>query len=116
MGAGRPEAGDENAFYEGAPLSGINANASSAMTYIAHNLVGSPWDRFMALDITLWVIGTTQAFLGGTARIAYAMGTDRLLPSQFGKINHAFRTPAFGTVVFGVLTLIMTWLYVFSSS
>lgn len=100
----------------GAPLRGINANASSAMTYIAHNLVGSPWDKFMALAITLSVIGTTQAFLVGTARIAYAMGTDRLLPSQFGKINHTFRTPAFGTIVFGVLTLIMTWLYVFSSS
>jgi amino acid transporter len=100
----------------GAPLSGINANASSAMTYIANNLVGSPGDKFMALAITLSVIGTTQAFLVGTARIAYSMGTDRLLPAQFGKVNQKFRTPAFGTIVFGVLTLVMTWLYVFSSS
>lgn len=104
------------ALQGGAPLSGINANAASAMTYIAHHLVGSPWDKFMALAITLSVIGTTQAFLVGTARIAYAMGTDRLLPRQFGKVHPVFRTPVFGTIVFGVLTLIMTWLYVFSSS
>jgi amino acid transporter len=104
------------ALQGGAPLNGINANAASAMTYIAHHLVGSPWDKFMALAITLSVIGTTQAFLVGTARIAYAMGTDRLLPRQFGKVHQAFRTPVFGTVVFGVLTLMMTWLYVFSSS
>lgn len=99
-----------------APLSGISANAASAMTYIAHHLVGSPWDKFMAFAITLSVIGTTQAFLVGTARIAYSMGTDRLLPRQFGKVHPVFRTPVFGTIVFGILTLIMTWLYVFSSS
>jgi amino acid transporter len=104
------------ALQGGAPLSGINANAASAMTFIAHHLVGSPWDKFMALAITLSVIGTTQAFLVGTARIAYAMGTDRLLPRQFGKVHQVFRTPVFGTVVFGALTLLMTWLYVFSSS
>jgi amino acid transporter len=100
----------------GAPKGAINAHADSAMTFIARQLVGSPWDKFMALAITLSVIGTTQAFLVGTARIAYSMGTDKLLPKMFGTVHRGFRTPAFGTVVFGLLTLIMTWMYVFSSS
>lgn len=100
----------------GAGKGAIDAHADSAMTFIAHRLVGSPWDKFMALAITLSVIGTTQAFLVGTARIAYSMGTDRLLPRPFGTVHRAFRTPAFGTIVFGLITLVMTWLYVFSST
>ncbi len=99
-----------------APKGAINAHADNAMTFIAHQLVGGPWDKFMALAITLSVIGTTQAFLVGTARIAYSMGSDRLIPRRFGSVHPSYRTPAFGTVVFGVITIAMTWMYVYSSS
>jgi amino acid transporter len=99
-----------------ASAAAISAHEANAMTYIAHQLVGGPWDKFMAFAITLSVIGTTQAFLVGTARIAYSMGTDKLLPKMFGSVHPRYRTPAYGTVVFGVITLVMTWLYVYSSS
>jgi len=44
------------------------------------------------------------------------MGTDRLLPQMFGWVHPKYRTPAVGTVIFGLITLIMTWLYIYSSS
>jgi amino acid transporter len=94
----------------------MEAHSSSALVFAAHQLAGSPWDKFMAFAISLSVIGTTQAFLIGSARIAYAMGSDHVIPKVFGKIKQPFQTPAFGTLVFGVLTIVMTWLYVFSSS
>jgi len=94
----------------------MEANSSSALVFAANQLVGSPWDKFMALAISLSVIGTTQAFLIGTARIAYSMGSDHVIAKRFGTVSRRFRTPAFGTAVFGILTIIITWLYVFSSS
>jgi amino acid transporter len=94
----------------------INNHSDNAMTFIAHQLAGGPWDKFMAFAIVLSVIGTTQAFLVGTARIAYSMGTDRLLPKLFGNINHRYRTPALGTAIFGLVTVLVTLLYVYSSS
>ena len=99
-----------------APKDAIVAHQENAMTFIANQLVGSPWDKFMALAITLSVIGTTQAFLVGTARIAYSMGSDNLLPRFFGTVHPRYRTPAAGTILFAVLTLVMTWLYIYSSS
>jgi len=99
-----------------APKGAINAHSDNAMTFIAKQLVGSPGDKFMALAIVLSVIGTTQAFLVGTARIAYSMGSDRLLPKFFGAIHPRFRTPAWGTILFGVITVGVTILYVYSSS
>jgi amino acid transporter len=99
-----------------ASMAKVNANAATVMPFMARTLVGTPWDKVMAFAITLSIIGTTQAFLVGTARIAYAMGTDKLLPQKFGTVHSGFRTPVFATVVFGSLTVIATWLYVYSSS
>jgi amino acid transporter len=99
-----------------APQDAISAHEENAMTYIANQLVGGPWDKFMAFAITLSVIGTTQAFLVGTARIAYSMGSDNLLPRFFGTVHPRFRTPAAGTILFASLTLVITWLYIYSSS
>lgn len=94
----------------------VQAHDDSALIYIAGQLVSSPWDKFMALAIALSVLGTTQAFLISSARISYAMGSDRVLPKAFGSISDRHRTPAFATIFFGALTIVITWLYVFSSS
>jgi amino acid transporter len=93
----------------------IQAHGDSALIYIAGQLVSSPWDQLMAVAIALSVLGTTQAFLMSAARISYAMGADRVLPPAFGKVGR-HNTPAFATIFFGLLTIGMTWLYVFSSS
>jgi len=94
----------------------MNAHSASALVFAAHQLVGSPWDKFMAVAVALSVIGSTQAFLIGTARIAYSMGSDHVIPRAFGKISDRFRTPGFGTIIFGLLTIVASCLYVFLSS
>ncbi|MEO8686741.1 MAG: APC family permease [Solirubrobacteraceae bacterium] len=94
----------------------VAAHSDSALLFIASRLASSPWDKLMAIAVALSVLGTTQAFLMSAARIAYAMGSDRVLPSAFGRIDERRRTPAFATVFFGLATIGITWLYVFSSS
>jgi len=94
----------------------INAHSSSTLVYIAHQLVGSPWDKFMAFAIVLSVLGTTQAFIVSTARISYSMGSDDVMPQKFGEISRRFRTPVFATVFFGLVTIVVLCLYVLSAS
>lgn len=99
-----------------ASLADISAHQDSALIFIAHQLVGSPWDKAMALAIVLSILGTTQAFLVGAARISFAMARDRLLPEVLGEISPKYRTPAKATIIFGVSMIVVTWLYVFLSS
>lgn len=99
-----------------ASLAEIGEHQDSALIFIAHQLVASPWDKAMALAIVLSILGTTQAFLVGAARISFAMARDRLLPTVLGEISPKFRTPTKATIIFGVAMIVMTWLYVFLSS
>ena len=94
----------------------INNAGGAALFTIAHALTGSPWDKLMAFAIVLSVLGTTQAFLISAARISFAMGRDRVIPPIFGDVHRRYHTPAFATVLFGVITIAMTWLYVYASS
>lgn len=98
------------------PLEELRAHSESALTYIAGQLVPAPWDKLMALAIVLSVLGTTQAFLIDTTRIAFAMGRDSLIPKRFEAVSRRYRTPVFGTLLFGVVTIMVHSAYIFSSS
>jgi amino acid transporter len=98
------------------PLAELRAHSESALTYIAAQLVPAPWDKFMAFAIVLSVVGTTQAFLIDTARIAFAMGRDSLIPERFGLLSRKYQTPVFGTFLFGGVTIVILCGYIISSS
>ena len=99
-----------------APAAELQQHSSDALTFLATSLVGDGWGKFMAVAVILSVLGTTQAFLVSAARIAFSMGSDRVLPPAFGKVHARFKTPVFATVVFGVFMIVATCLYVLSSS
>jgi len=44
------------------------------------------------------------------------MGTDRLLPPQFAGLHPRYRTPAFGTVLVALVTIVITTLAVLAST
>lgn len=94
----------------------ITDHSESTLPFIAHQLVGSPWDKLMSLAIVLSVLGTTQGALISTARIACSMASDRVLPKPLATVSPRFRTPLIATIVFGAFAILMLWLYVFSSS
>jgi APA family basic amino acid/polyamine antiporter len=47
----------------------------------------------------------------GQARIWFAMSRDRLLPNAFSRIHPRFRTPAFATIIAGILVAIPAGLF-----
>ena len=98
------------------PAGKLQAHATDALPYLAQVLVGSGWSKFMVLAVVLSVLGTTQATIVSTSRVTYSMGTDRLLPQAFGKVNRRFRTPMFATIFWGLIMVVVADLYVLWSS
>jgi amino acid transporter len=94
----------------------MNSHAAAALPYAAKALVGSGCAKFMDGAVILSVIGTTQACVVSSARISYSMGTDRLLPKIFGRTHPRFRTPFIGALIWGLLMVVVSDLYVASSS
>lgn len=70
----------------------------------------------MSLAILMSSVASTQIGFVTLARICYAMGTDRLLPRPFSRISHRYRTPVFGTIVVGLVLIVVIWLSVYTST
>jgi amino acid transporter len=104
------------AFQGVAPVAQINAHAAEGLSFAARRVAGSPGEKAMSFAILLSAVATTQIGFVELSRISYAMSTDRLVPKVFGQLHPRFRTPAFGTIFFAVVTIIVTWASVYSSS
>jgi len=92
----------------------LQANSSSAMTYVAQALGGSGWAKVMALALALSVASSVGLGIVVLARITYGMAGRRVLPPILGQVNRRFATPAIATVVIGVVTVAATWAYLLS--
>jgi APA family basic amino acid/polyamine antiporter len=92
---------------DGAPV--VNALKRVALTPGAHRL---HWVRLAVLfGAILGMVSSILVGQYGQARIWFAMSRDRLLPSAFGKVHPRFRTPAFATIVAGILVAIPAGLF-----
>jgi APA family basic amino acid/polyamine antiporter len=73
---------------------------------LAHALRVAGLDRVataMSLGAVIAVTAVLLVFQLGQPRILYAMARDGLLPPAFGRVHARYRTPAFGTILTGVL-------------
>jgi amino acid transporter len=104
------------AFQGGITQKALAANGADALAYVTKSVAGSPWDKVMIVAVLLSIVGATQTALVAGSRIAFAMGQDKVLPPALGMSHPRHRTPAVATVVFAVLTLIVTWVYTLSST
>ncbi len=103
--------------YQGAvPKKALIANGSDALFYIVKQVAGSPWDKVMIVAVLLSIVGATQTALVAGSRIAFAMGGDGTLPRKLGTTHPVHRTPAFATLLFSGLALIVLWIYLLGSS
>jgi len=94
----------------------LQANSSSALVYIAQSLAGSGWAKVMALSLALSVTASVGVGIVSLARISYGMAARRVLPAILGHVNHRFSTPAIASVVMGVALIVITWVYLLSTS
>jgi len=94
----------------------LQANSSSALTYVAQALGGAGWAKVMALCLALSVSSSVGLGIVVLARITYGMAGWRVLPPGLSAVNPRFSTPAVATTVIGVITIAATWLYLLSGS
>jgi amino acid transporter len=94
----------------------LQANSSSALVYIAQSLAGSGWAKVMALSLALSVTASVGVGIVSLARISYGMAARRVLPAILGNVNRRFSTPAIASVVMGVALIVITWVYLLSTS
>jgi APA family basic amino acid/polyamine antiporter len=66
---------------------------------------------FVLIGAILGMLSSIMVGQYGQARIWFAMSRDRLLPNAFSKVHPRFRTPAFSTIVAGILVAIPAGLF-----
>jgi APA family basic amino acid/polyamine antiporter len=66
---------------------------------------------FVLIGALLGMISSILVGQYGQARIWFAMSRDKLLPDAFSKVHPRFRTPAFSTIVAGILVSIPAGLF-----
>jgi hypothetical protein len=94
----------------------LQANASTAMVYVATALGGTGWAKLMALAIALSVTAVTGTGIVLTSRIVYGMAGYRTLPLLLGRVSPRFKTPAVASVAVGALIIAATWAYILATS
>ncbi len=94
----------------------LQANAASALVFVAQVLGGGGWAKVMAFALALSVIASTGTGIVITSRIAYGMASHRVLPSLLGNVSRRYATPAIGTIIIAVILIAATWAYLLSTS
>jgi amino acid transporter len=94
----------------------LQANAASALVYVAEAMGGGGWGKVMALSIALSAIASTGAGIVITARIVYGMAVKQVLPGFLSTVSRRYRTPVAATVLVGVFVIAITWIYLLATS
>jgi amino acid transporter len=94
----------------------LQANAPSALVYVAGVIGGSSWSKAMGFALALCVIATTGTGIVLTARIIYGMATHRVLPASLANVSRRFATPVAASIVVGIVLMVSTWGYLFFTS
>jgi amino acid transporter len=90
----------------------LQANAASALVYVAQALGGSAWAKTMAFALALSVIACTGIAIVILARMIYGMASHRVLPPFLSSVSLRFATPAIASGVVGAALIVVTWVIV----
>jgi amino acid transporter len=94
----------------------LQGHSANAIAWVGQVLAGTAGDRIMSFAVVISVLATTQVAIIGTARVAYSMARDRVLPRKLGTISERYRTPAFTTLVLGGSMILLGIIDVFATS
>ena len=94
----------------------LQAHSSNALAWVGQRLAGTAGDRILSFAVMISVLATTQVAIIGTARVAYSMARDRVLPRRLGVISERYRTPALATLLLGASMIVLGVIDVFATS
>lgn len=82
---------------------GNESNAEDVFFALKDVLFG-PWAWLLVVAVMVSAISSTQTTILPTARGTLAMAAYRALPKRFGSVHPRFHTPAFSTIVMGIIS------------
>ncbi|MBM3676603.1 MAG: APC family permease [Actinobacteria bacterium] len=74
-------------------------------SFLAADVLGSPWDKLVVLSIVTSALASTQTTIIPASRTSFSMARQNALPGLFARIHPRFRTPWFSTVVIAALAI-----------
>ena len=81
------------AFQGIAPNGDMQANAGNILAFVGDKIGGGFWKNVMIVAVLGGTLASLQAAIVSSARISFAMGRDRVIPSWFGAVSEKYRTP-----------------------
>jgi amino acid transporter len=94
----------------------LQANSSSVLVYVAQALGGGGWAKVMAFALVLSVSASVGVGIVSLSRITYGMAGYRVLPAVMGNVSRRFATPIVASLIMGVTLIVVTWIYLLSTS
>lgn len=84
----------------------IQAN-SNVFTVFANSILPRPWGDIAIVVIIVSTIGTLEASLLVVSRTLLSMSRDRVISARFAELHPRFLTPWFGSILMGVISLVL---------
>ncbi|BDI22687.1 APC family permease [Herbiconiux sp. L3-i23] len=84
---------------------GNEGNADDVFFALKDALFG-PWAWLLVVAVMVSAISSTQTTILPTARGTLAMAVYKALPRRFGTVHPKFKTPAYSTIVMGVVAIV----------
>ena len=97
------------AFQGVAPMNDMQNNAGNILAFVGDKIGGGFWKNVMIVAVLGGTLASLQAAIVSSARISFAMGRDRVIPSWFGQVSERYRTPLNATILLGLLNVVFLW-------
>ena len=85
----------------------INANSTDILYYFSTQIASSPITYLMILAVLSSTVAVVQTTLLPSSRLSFSMARDGVFPSAFGWVHRSWLTPWVGTLLSGVLALVI---------
>ncbi|WP_394552901.1 APC family permease [Agromyces sp. MMS24-JH15] len=82
-----------------------NQDNADDVFFALRNVMFGPWSWLLVIAVMISAISSTQTTILPTARGTLAMAVYRALPKRFAAVHPRFRTPAFSTLLMGVVAI-----------
>lgn len=85
----------------------IDSAGSNLLDAFANAILPRPWGDIAIIVVIVSTIGTLEASLLVVSRTLLSMSRDRVISARFAELNPRFQTPWFGSIVMGVISLVL---------
>ena len=89
------------------PAQSIAAAGSNLLDVFANAILPRPWSDISVIIVILSTVGTLETSLLVVSRTLMSMSRDRVIGERFGELNPRYQTPWFGSILMGVISLLL---------